>query len=131
MNITLLQRVYSQGFQEVPFEVFSYCAQCIHDDTIVCKIPIANLSKYSTACGIVNNKPFTKRVIQFLRQHSAKDYVVAEVLRGTTEIINMAVCWKDNPEKNSEKFADMVCMNGGSLRPELDILNGWDMYESE
>jgi len=125
-----LQQVYASGFKDIPFDVFRYCAQSIHSDTTVKKIPIDELSEYSTACGVVGNKPFTKSVIQFLKKHCNKEYVLAELMN-ETEILNMAVCWKDRPKKNSEKFADMVYANGGSLRPELDIIDGWDTYESE
>ena len=125
-----LKKIYSMGFRDIPFDVFKYCTQNIFQDTCVRKIPIDDLSKYSTACGVVGNKPFTKSVIQFLKRYCAKEYVLAELMN-ETEIINMAVCWKDKPEKNSEKFADMVYANGGSLRPELEIEDGWDCYESE
>jgi len=49
----------------------------------------------------------------------------------TFTIAYITVKWKKPFLKNSTQFAHMVNRNGGSLREDECINNGWDTYESE
>jgi hypothetical protein len=134
-----------EGFGDVPYKIYDYCTQnCSNYPTHPKRIAIDDLKEYSTACGDVPNRPFTPKVIAFIKANSGKAFVIAEVYDVSEEateefkspnvIINMAVHWNE-PEKtqiaNTNKFSEMISDNGGSLRAEEYFVEGWDIYESE
>jgi hypothetical protein len=129
--------------EEIPLRVVDYCTQSnpkVRDDVLegcetrIEKIPISRLPDYGISCGVEGNRPFKPVAIAFLKKNSPADYVVAEINEDGDTIQNLAVRWKGSKNemnKNSEAFADIVNSNGGSLRPEQIFDEEWDCYESE
>lgn len=132
----LRKQQQTDGFGDIPYKTYEYCS---HDNarlnTHVERIPIDNLANYSTACGSVPNSPFTIKVRDFLKVHSGKDFVIAEVYNDEPKtILDLAVHWKGNERTklaHTDKFSDMISDNHGSLRADECFEEGWDTYESE
>lgn len=95
------------------------------------EVAIEDLADYSTMCGNVPNKPFTKEVTKFLKENAYDTAFIEECGEGTRTIGNMAIRWKKAPYRNTNRFSEMIYDNGGSLRAEQWLKNGWDLYESE
>jgi hypothetical protein len=94
----LRKQQQTDGFGDIPYKTYEYCS---HDnaelDTHVERIPIDNLANYSTVCGSVPNSPFTIKVRDFLKAHSGKDFVIAEIYNDEPKtILDLAVHWKGN-----------------------------------
>lgn len=131
----LRKQQQKDGFGDIPYKTYWYCS---HDnkeiDTHVERIPIDALKDYSTSCGSVPNSPFVPKVRDFIKAHSGKNFVIAEVYNGEKTIQSLAVHWKGNKRtfySNTDKFSDMISDNEGSLRAEQCFEDGWDTYESE
>jgi hypothetical protein len=133
-------------FQDIPSKVKNYCSQnCSNYDTHIERIPIDDLRYYSTACGDIPNLPFSSKVISFIKVNSGKEFVIAECYNISKDeqadflnknvILNMGIHWKGKNDLKwiaiSDKFADLISNNNGSLRPEESFEDGWDVYESE
>lgn len=92
------------------------------------KIPIKDLCHFGTGCGEQNNRPFTPKVICFLRNEGVKFILV---ITGNIKPEISAALMPIKYGKTTEKFSLMIGKNGGSLRDDGSGIKGWSSYESE
>ena len=96
-------------------------------DYSLVKIPLEKLSFFGTACGSTGNRPFSQKVLDFLKSKGF-DFILATVEDKTLEISSAAI---HATEKSGVKLEKMIEENAGSLRCDGSKVGGWTVYESE
>lgn len=91
------------------------------------KIPVNELSSFSTACGTKGNKPFSAQAIDFLRARDV-DFIVALGENREPLLSSAAI---NLIREDAEKFEEIINSGLGSLRAEKSRLTGWSVFESE
>ena len=132
----LEKRQKDENFQDIPFQVFDYCAKDNAEiGTTIQRIKVDDLKNYSTICGGGARKCFVPSVIDYLKKNSGRDFVIAEVYNYSKEIQSLGVHWngKTNNQRirQTDKFSDMISEHDGSLRADQCTEQEWDTYESE
>ena len=97
----------------------------LKDTYAIVKIPACKLNEFGTACGTVNNKPFTQDAIDLLK---SSEFVIAIVVRENGNIFYMMA---KIGRRNGIKLDHIIDENNGSLRYDSEVLNGWSIFESE
>ncbi len=91
------------------------------------KIPVGELPIFGTACGTRGNKPFSRKVVDFL-QLKEVHFTVALGENEKPTIFSVAV---NISGEDAEQFEEMITSGQGSLRGETSRVGGWSVFESE
>ena len=93
----------------------------------IVKIPIEKLIVFGTSCGVVGNKAFNAKIIDFLKSLNVK------FILGLSENKKFTILSAAIPiiEKEGLKFEKMIDKNKGILRCDNSNVKGWTIYESE
>jgi len=93
----------------------------------IIKVPLGQLSIFSTFCGTSGNKAFGENVVNFLKDKEI-EFVVAisdkEVPNITSAMININ-------REDGEALSEMIGENNGSLRCDSSKNERWSTFESE
>jgi hypothetical protein len=116
------------GLKKELIKIYGYDEADMNSDGLaIIKIPVTELSIFSTFAGRNDNKAFSGTALDFLRDKDV-EFVVAISDKENPKIVSAIM--KINIE-NGEIFSDKVSENGGSLRCERSKIVGWSTFESE
>jgi len=93
----------------------------------IIKVPVAELIRFGTACGEIDNKAFSKKVVDFLIGESV-EFIIALSSNKNFTIGSAAIQMN---QKGGRKLEAMIEKNDGSLRCDSSPIRGWTVYESE
>lgn len=93
----------------------------------IIKVPPEELSIFGTFAGRIDNKAFSGKVLDFLKNKEI-EFVVAISDKEEPKITSAIM--KIN-QKDGKKFSKMISENGGSLRCDTSKVKGWSIFESE
>jgi len=93
----------------------------------IVKVPIEKLTLFGTSCGVVGNKAFTEKVVDFLNAQKV-EFIIALSENKEFKILSAAI---PITEKEGHKFEKIIYKNQGVLRCEPSQVKGWTIYESE
>ena len=97
------------------------------EDMAIIKVPLGELSIFGTFAGRSDNKAFSGKVLDFLKDKEI-EFVVAISDKEVPEITSAIM--KINQE-DGETLSEMISKNGGSLRCDTSKIERWSTFESE
>jgi len=96
----------------------------------VVKIPVEKLTLFGTSCGVVGNKAFTEKIVDFLKSLNVR-FIIGLSRNREFKISSAAI---PITKKNGREFEEMIYNqreNQGVLRCDSSRVRGWTKYESE